>query len=254
MQAWRAPLAFLASIALTLGLRRRLPRARRFALLLDCDDTLYSNDWELAQILTDLIDDYCTTRLGLPPNEAYKLYKKHGTCLRGLQVEGVRGFETEDFLKQVHDPLAEHIERLVAEDRPLREMLLRLRTDGVHTRVFTASCSEHATRCLNALGIYDVLVDAERPIIDVRSTDFLTKHDAAAYELVMEQVGVEDPANCILVDDSWSNMRAAKEAGWVTVLCGAASRDGTPASECAHADHTIRSIHELPRVLPHLFR
>jgi len=49
-------------------------------------------------------------------------------------------------------------------------------------------------------------------------------------------------------------MKAAKAAGWVTVLCGRQSRDGKDAMQCADADYVIGSILELPAVLPGLFR
>jgi FMN phosphatase YigB (HAD superfamily) len=60
--------------------------------------------------------------------------------------------------------------------------------------------------------------------------------------------------SCVLVDDSWGNMKAAKAAGWVTVLCGRQSRDGKDAMQCADADYVIGNILELPAVLPGLFR
>ena len=46
--------------------------------------------------------------------------------------------------------------------------------------------------------------------------------------------GAADPSCCVLVDDSWSNMKAAKAAGWTTVLCGRTSRGGrSPRSPAA---------------------
>lgn len=48
-------------------------------------------------------------------------------------------------------------------------------------------------------------------------------------------------------------MKAAKAAGWKTVLCGRTARDGRDASLCEHADMVIGDILELPTVLPELF-
>mmetsp|Transcript_17132 Transcript_17132/g.65380 ORF Transcript_17132/g.65380 Transcript_17132/m.65380 type:complete len:273 (-) Transcript_17132:22-840(-) len=224
------------------------------ALFLDCDDTLYFNDWVLARELTGCIDKYCVEELGLSPDRAFELYKMYGTCFRGLQIEKVKGFETEDFLAKVHDPIVPSLQRLIQPDGKLQEMLKRLRAD-VRARVFTASCSEHATRCLKALGIYGMLIDAERPIIDVRKVDFYTKHDNEAYGIAMKLAGVTDPSQCWIVDDSWTNIRIAKKNGWNTVLCGSMARDGRPAAvEMAdHADYIIDSIHDLGRVLPQFF-
>jgi len=49
-------------------------------------------------------------------------------------------------------------------------------------------------------------------------------------------------------------MKAAKAAGWTTVLCGRTSRGGDDASGCTAADFVIGSVLELPEVMPQLFR
>ena len=54
------------------------------------DDTLYTNDWVVANRITKSIGAYCSEKLGLPEGEPYNLYKKHGTCLRGLEKEGIK--------------------------------------------------------------------------------------------------------------------------------------------------------------------
>ena len=54
------------------------------------DDTLYTNDWVVANRITKSIGTYCSEKLGLPEGEPYNLYKKHGTCLRGLEKEGIK--------------------------------------------------------------------------------------------------------------------------------------------------------------------
>ena len=62
-----------------------------------------------------------------------------------------------------------------------------------------------------------------------------------------------DPSCCVLVDDSWSNMKAAKAA----VDDGAVRphvRGGDDASGCTAADFVIGSVVELPEVMPQLFR
>ena len=72
------------------------------ALFIDCDDCLYQNDWATAKKITTSIDNY-TARLGISKEEAYNLYKTHGTCLKGLLVEGrIDAAGVEDFLHEVH--------------------------------------------------------------------------------------------------------------------------------------------------------
>eukprot|EP01052_Picozoa_sp_SAG31_P006373 SAG31_NODE_292_length_18283_cov_10.859859_16_plen_90_part_00 len=73
--------------------------ANKITLFLDCDDTLYSNDWTIAGRLTAKIGEY-TAKMQLPDGvSSFDLYKRHGTCLRGLEKENIP-HDREDFLKQ----------------------------------------------------------------------------------------------------------------------------------------------------------
>jgi FMN phosphatase YigB (HAD superfamily) len=117
--------------------------------------------------------------------------------------------------------------------------------------VFTASVTEHAARCIQLLGLTECFAD--HPIIDVRATQFYTKHDAEAYLLAAKCAGQNDMKQCYIVDDSTSNIRAAKKVGWNTVLVGFTSRDGKDMRGFEYADHVIDTLHDLPSVWPHLF-
>ena len=75
--------------------------------------------------------------------------------------------------------------------------------------VFTASTRPHAMRCLELLGVDDMF----QGVIDVRAVDWVTKHDARAYAAAMRIAGCGDPSACLFLDDSVSNMRAAKRSG-----------------------------------------
>ena len=44
------------------------------------------------------------------------------------------------------------------------------------------------------------------------------KPDKASFELVLKSVGVEKPEQCIMVEDSMKNIRAAKALGMKTIL------------------------------------
>eukprot|EP00466_Bigelowiella_natans_P003625 jgi/Bigna1/53754/estExt_Genewise1Plus.C_230179 len=212
-------------------------------LFIDCDDTLYRNEnWEVAKLITRNIDDYVTQKLGLPSGKAYELYKKHGTCLRGLQQEEIK-FDLDDFLKTVHEiPKIE-------EDPDLKKMLNRITVDKW---VFTASIKEHATNCIEHLGVEKCF---ENPIIDVRAAKFHTKHSIECYQHAMEIAKNGDPSLCYIVDDSWSNIKTAKKIGWNTALIGLKSRDGKDALKYMSdfADHIIADVKELPKIWPELF-
>lgn len=219
-------------------------RARHSVIFFDCDDCLYKNDWRTANALTAKIESITTRELGLDGGAAYALYKKYGTCLRGLMEEKIlrSAREVDDFLIRAHDVPLE-IER----DEALRGMLERIETPKW---VFTASAAAHARRCLAALGIDDLF----EGIIDVRAVGFETKHSPKAYEAAMRIAGVEDPAACLFLDDSVSNMRAARAMGWTNVLVGTHARDGGELIVCEHADHIIRTVHDFEALMPEHFR
>ena len=218
--------------------------AKMPVIFFDCDDTLYKNDWKVANALTARIDDYCSNRLGLPSGYAYDMYKKYGTALRGLQEEKLLDASAvEDFLYYCHDlPLHEHI----GPDLDLQSMLTQL---VVPKWVFTASARHHAAKCLELLGVHNHFID----IIDVRSVSFHTKHNPAAYLEAMRIAGVSDPNECVFLDDSTSNMKAAKSVGWRTVLVGRYHRDTGHLIDCEHADHVLDTVHELQKIMPELF-
>lgn len=68
---------------------RELRRPKPKVIFFDCDDCLYFDEWKLARKLTAKIDEWCTTRKGLPPGKAYQLYKNHGTALKVIIVVDV---------------------------------------------------------------------------------------------------------------------------------------------------------------------
>lgn len=156
-------------------------------LFFDCDDCLYFDGWTVANMLTKKIDDYCVN-IGLPEGEAYMLYKKYGTALKGLLAEG-HIEESEEaidaFLTEVHDiPVDSSLKR----DDKLREILLKI-DPSIPKYIFTASVSHHAERCLKVLGIDDLFID----IIDVKKCDLETKHSHHAFECAMRIAGVKHP-------------------------------------------------------------
>jgi putative hydrolase of the HAD superfamily/pyrimidine and pyridine-specific 5'-nucleotidase len=219
------------------------PPAPPAVLFLDCDDCLYQNNWATAQKITASIATY-TARLGVSQERAYSLYKQYGTCLRGMMAEGlVDAVGVEEFLHEVHQIDYSDI----CADQPLAEMLSRLRIPAF---VFTASTREHASRCLQRLGLDQLPL---RGIIDCRTCELETKHSRSSFEIAMKLAGVTDPSACVFCDDSTRNVIAAKELGWRTVLVGLKDRDtGVPVT-CDAADVAIDSLHHLATAMPELF-
>jgi len=154
-------------------------------LFLDCDDCLYQNNWATAKKITTSIAAY-TSQRGVTKDKAYSLYKEYGTCLRGMIATGLADAAgAEDFLHEVH--LIDYSD--VYSDPPLAEMLSRL---ALPTWVFTASTSEHATRCLQRVGL-DTMPQL-RGVIDCRACELETKHSRSSFEIAMKMAGVRKNA------------------------------------------------------------
>jgi putative hydrolase of the HAD superfamily len=74
------------------------------------------------------------------------------------------------FTQAVHDI---RLDDCITPDPSLRKMLSTIDLSVCSPWVYTASVSDHAERCLAALGIADVLPN--RPVIDVRQVGYTTK-------------------------------------------------------------------------------
>jgi putative hydrolase of the HAD superfamily/pyrimidine and pyridine-specific 5'-nucleotidase len=224
-------------------------RPKPEVIFFDCDDCLYFDGWQLANKLTAKIEEWCTSKKNLPPGEAYQLYKRHGTALRGLLAEGHMEDceqEIDEYLRDVHDlPIHEHL----SIDNELRDMILKI-DPSIPKYVFTASVKDHAERCLKALGIDDLFVD----IIDVKSCNLATKHSTESFEAAMRIAGVTNPESCVFLDDSTKNIEAARAVGWrAFFLVGRIGRDCGKPITSEHAEHEMDRIHDLPLILPEIF-
>jgi putative hydrolase of the HAD superfamily len=224
-------------------------RPKLQAIFFDCDDCLYFDNWKTAKRLTKKIDEWCTREHGLPSGQAYQLYKQYGTALRGLLAEGYLKDTPEEidrYLETVHDI---GVDRLIAPDPRLQQVLARL-DPTIPRFVFTASVEAHARRCIRALGIEELF---DKTIIDCKQCDLETKHSKHSFAKAMEIAGVTDPQACLFLDDSLTNIQAARHVGWRSILVGKVARDTGSAISSVHAEMEIATIHEIEKLLPELF-
>lgn len=229
-------------------LERYKLRPKPEVIFFDCDDCLYFDGWQLANQLTKKIEEWCTTKKGLAAGEAYELYKKHGTALKGLLAEGHMEDceeEIDSYLADVHDvPVHEHL----TIDNELRDMILKI-DPSIPKYIFTASVRAHAERCLRALGIDDLFID----IIDVKSCNLATKHSTEAFAAALKIAGVKNPETCLFLDDSTKNIKVARSMGIRSFLVGRVGRDCGTTVTSEHAEHEIDRIHDFPLVVPEIF-
>ncbi len=194
---------------------------------------MYPKSAGVMDVVRQRISEYMALRLGMDEATIRELrpryWKEYGTTIRGLVVE--HHIDPDDYLCYVHDF---SVAQLLAPNERLNQVLAHLPWRKV---IFTNSTRSHSHEVLAALGIGHHF---ER-IFDVRDTGYVGKPHPAAYHSVLDSLGVH-AQDCIGLDDSLANLRAAAELGMVTVLVGSTEQvDGV--------DFAIARIEEVGEVL-----
>ncbi len=163
------------------------------------------------EVISQRIHDYMAQRLKMDEDTIQTLRSRYvglyGTTMRGLILE--HGVDAEDYLHYVHDFPVEQF--LVRSDR-LDQVLEELPWQKV---IFTSSTREHAHLVLGALG-----VERHFPrVYDIRDTGYVGKPAGSAFRTLFDGIHAE-PQQCVLLDDSVANLRAASELGMATVGVG----------------------------------
>lgn len=208
-------------------------------IFFDLDDTLYPSSSGLWEAIRERMTLFMLERLGLPKEEVPRLRKRYfetyGTTLRGLQRH--HGVDVDDYLAYVHDlPLAEFIR----PDPEVRSLILSL---PQKRWIFTNADEAHAARVLAQLDLSDCF----HGIIDVRRLGFACKPEPEAYTLALHITGESDPACCIMIDDSNSNLSGGKRAGFFTIFVN-------PSEVSSESNLSIHSLLDLRRCMPDLWR
>jgi putative hydrolase of the HAD superfamily len=199
-------------------------------LVCDLDDTVYPQDNGLWGAIGERINLYMVERLGLPAadvavrRETY--FRSFGTTLNGLMSDF--HVDPADYLDFVHDlPLEDYL-------RPDPELDAMLAGLPVRKSIFTNSDEKHARRVLDRLGIarhFD-------PIVDIWALDFVNKPQPGAYRVLFDRLQAQ-PDECVFIEDSLRNLRAARAAGMQTIWI---TQDGQHSDE---VDFVIQRIYEV---------
>ena len=204
-------------------------------LFFDLDDTLYPAASGLWKAIRFRIEKYMVEKMNLSadivPDLRKELFAKHGTTMHGLQ-ENFQ-LNEQEFLAYVHDiPLTNYIQ----PDPGLREALCLYPQRKI---IFTNADTNHANRVIRTIGLegcFDQIID----ILDIQPN---CKPQPEAFQKALQLAHVDDPHECVMIDDALRNLTAAKAAGMYTIQIGAAEPpEGIDAS--------ILSLKDLPRVLP----
>lgn len=200
----------------------------------DLDDTLYPASTGLWQAIKKRMNLYMRDRMGFDPAEIprvrEKYYLQYGTTLRGLQAN--HEIDVEDFLAFVHDlPLADYI----LPNPDLCEIISAL---GTRNLIFTNADAAHARRVLKALKLDECFEN----IVDVNAVKPYCKPMPESFEIAMRLANESEPGRCVIIDDLPRTTRAAREAGWYSILFG----QNSPHPD---ADATLRDWGKLASLL-----
>lgn len=204
-------------------------------ILFDLDDTLYSTSAGLMHEISERMNEFMITRVGIPADQVTHIRKdywdRYGTTLRGLYIE--RHIDAQAFLEFVHDL---PIDRYLQPDARLDAVLDRLPQDKY---VFTNAPASHARRVLAALGVERHFAR----IFDINFIDYESKPTLSAYHKVLLALGTRGKEG-LMIDDSARNLAPAKALGMRTVLL-----DGkglvAPGSPLEGVDEIITNIYDI---------
>jgi putative hydrolase of the HAD superfamily len=199
-------------------------RQLRLALF-DLDNTIYPASSGVMRMVDSRIGEFVQQQLGLAPEAAAEIRRRYfiqyGTTLRGLQTH--HSVDSESYLRYVHEIA---LESYLASDAELDQLLEEL---PLRKAIFTNAPGEHAERVLRLLGI-------ERhfeAIFDIRFCEFLAKPELCSYERVLQALQVP-AAECVMIEDTLSNLAPARQLGMLTILISEAGvvrgrrRNGRP--------------------------
>jgi putative hydrolase of the HAD superfamily len=182
---------------------------------------------------------YMVERVGLPEAEVPLLrrhyFETYGTTLRGLQRH--YKVDSDDYLAFVHDI---RLRNYLQPEPELRRLLLSL---PQRRWVFTNADSDHAERVLTILG----LVECFSGIIDIKAMDFACKPETEAYQRALFLSGSPAPEECVLIDDTSVNLKAARDLGMMTILVS------SDANEHPASTYVIPNLDVLRRTAPILW-
>ncbi len=209
-------------------------------LIFDLDNTLYPKSAGLMQAVDQRISEYMELRLKIDPSliEGLKAeyHKRYGTATRGLCLH--YDLDLQDYVSYVH---CIEVEDYLAPDEHLEAVLSRLA--DFKKFIFSNSSRGYAERVLKALGIERYF---DR-IFDLYFMKFTSKPDPRPYRWMLEELKVTGE-ECVMIDDSLSNLLPAKELGMITVLLAAGKEPPEG------ADYVIEEIRQLEGVVRSLQR
>ncbi|KAF5109901.1 hypothetical protein DV453_001192 [Geotrichum candidum] len=202
-------------------------------------------------MMQKLIHKYFVTHLQLDDESAEYLHQQYYRDY-GLAIEGLVRFHNIDAMEYNHEvDDALPLEDVLKPDPELRAMLLKLKASPRIKKLwlFTNAYKTHGLRVVKLLGIDDIFDGitycnyAKRPMLCKPMDDM--------FAIARREAGNVPVEDCLYVDDSYINIKAAHRLGWHTSIHYVDPADPVP--EKPAGTHVIRDILDIERVLPELF-
>lgn len=181
-------------------------------VIYDLDDTLYNKTEELGDILDTTMAEALVYDLGLKMDidevkklvtQSYKIYRDGGEIF--YQNYGI---QPKDLFIAYHR--RKPVERIV----PYHNLLSKIEKVPAEQFIFTASDRYASEKILKHLGLFEFFKDRYYSVEDFGV--YKKNEDAQVYKDFCQKINV-NPKDCVFVDDSYSNLEFAKEAGMTTV-------------------------------------
>lgn len=181
-------------------------------IIYDLDDTLYKKTEEFGDILDRVMAEALVYDLGLKMDidkakelvtESYKVYRDGGEIFYRNH-----GINPQDLF------IAYHRRKPVEKIVPYDNLLDKIKRVPAEQYVFTASDRYASEKILKHIGLYDFFKDKYYSVEDFGV--YKKNEDAKVYREFCRKIN-RNPEDCVFVDDSYSNLEFAKEAGMTTV-------------------------------------
>lgn len=181
-------------------------------VIYDLDDTLYNKTEELGDVLDKTMAEALVYDLGLNMDigevknlvtQSYKIYRDGGEIF--YQNYGIK---PRDLF------IAYHKRKPVELIVPYKNLLSKIKKVPAEQFIFTASDRYASEKILKHLGLFDFFKDRYYSVEDFGV--YKKNEDAQVYKDFCKKINV-NPKDCVFVDDSYSNLEFAKEAGMTTV-------------------------------------
>lgn len=181
-------------------------------VIYDLDDTLYNKTDEFADVLDTVMAEALVYDLGLDMDiskakelvtESYRIYRDGGEIFYKDY-----GIKPRDLFIAYHK--RKPVERIV----PYDNLLDKIKKVPAEQYIFTASDRYASEKILKHLGLFDFFKDRYFSVEDFGV--YKKNEDAQVYKDFCKKINA-NPADCVFVDDSYSNLEFAKEAGMTTV-------------------------------------